>query len=282
MASGLIHIAPRSTDLMTCVESAARLTGRPPRPLFLQALLQLPRIANAIGFASAELTQPILTELAMELPCSEAWSVAGSVGSSPRSLRFHSACPDEVREVMERFHYLRSARLDGRVYGLSSERGRLVAFCASSPLDVDRLGDLLRHEHRVTATARVLSRVFAFDGAPSNTISYLLSRAGRSERRLGTTDWVTYVNPNMGFTGVSYLASGWHLLGDEPGTTYRYLDNRYTTDRELAVRFGPHDDDTYSRLLSDRFAKSKMPLAPLRVFSQHLSNSRSVTVKNLT
>jgi hypothetical protein len=80
----------------------------------------------------------------------------------------------------------------------------------------------------------------------------------------------------MGFTGVSYLASNWHQLGDEPGTTYRYLDNRYITDRELAARFGLHDDDSYHLLLGDRFARSKMPLAPLLVFSQHFSKPRSM------
>jgi hypothetical protein len=94
----------------------------------------------------------------------------------------------------------------------------------------------------------------------------MLSRAAREERRLGVTDFVTYVNPNMGFTGSSYRASGWHLLGVEPGTTYRYIDDRYITDRELSGRFGGHDDGAYKRLLGRRFAVSVMPLAPLLVF----------------
>jgi len=279
MAPGLrIQVAPRSSDLMACVESVARLTGRPRGALHLQALLQLPRIADENGLATAALVEPLLRELAWELPASLEWSVGTNPDSSPSSLRFQDVNLDEGRKVMERFHYLRSARLDGRIYGLREETGRLVALAVSSPLDVDRLTDLLRSEQAATATARVLSRVFAFEGAPPNTISYLLSKGGRSERRLGVTDWVTYVNPNMGFSGVSYLASAWHLLGEEPGTTYRYLDNRYTTDRELAAKFGPHDDDAYARLLGDRFAKSKMPLAPLLVFSRHLSKSHSVSV----
>lgn len=277
MRAGLkMRVAPRSPDLIACVESVARLANRSVGPLHLQSLLQLPRIADEDGLASVALVEPLLQELASELPVSEEWSVDDSVGSSPRSLRFRNVALDEGCAVMERFHYLRSARLDGRVYGLSSEAGRLVALCVSSPLDVRGLSDLLRREQRATDTARVLSRVFAFEGAPQNTISYLLSRAKRSEHRHGITDWVTYVNPNMGFTGVSYLASGWHLLGEEPGTTYRYLDNRYITDRELATKFGLHDDAAYNRLLGQRFGKSKMRLAPLLVFSEHFSRAHSM------
>jgi hypothetical protein len=271
-----IRIASGSSDLIMCVESAAKSTGRPANPLQLQALLQLPRIADRNGFVPTVLAESFLRELANEIPVTEEWSVAAFVGKSPRSLHFQEILLDEGLEVMRRFHYLRSARLDGRIYGLRSETGRLVAVCVSSPLDVDRLTDLLQSEQRVTRTARVLSRVFVFEGAPSNTISYLLSRATRAERRLGITDWVTYVNPNMGFTGVSYLASNWHKIGDEPGTTYRYLDKRYITDRELAAKFGAHDDHTYRRFLGDRFAKSKMPLAPLLVFAQHFSKSPSM------
>src|SRR5262249_33435035 len=74
----------------------------------------------------------------------------------------------------------------------------------------------------------------------------------------GITDFVTYVNPNMGFTGSSYLASGWRMLGDEPGTKYRYLDDRYITDRRLAVTFGKHDDASYRKILGDRFSVSNM------------------------
>jgi hypothetical protein len=99
----------------------------------------------------------------------------------------------------------------------------------------------------------------------------MLSRVAREERCLGVTDLLTYVNPNMGFRGTSYRASGWQLLGIESGTKYRYIDGRYITDRKLAARFGSHSDDTYQRLLSDRFAVSAMPLEPLLVFHSGLT-----------
>jgi hypothetical protein len=266
-----VWVSAQSTDLIECVEHCARVRGKPIGPLFLQALLQLPRIANENGFAPRSSVEQLLHELAQELPNNSEWIVQDVLIQSPRCLQFEKVGLEEGRAIMARFHYLRSPRLDGRLYGLRSQGGQVVAICVSSPLDVQGLGDLLRRNGREPVTARVLSRVFAFEGAPRNTISYLLSRAAREERRCGITDWVTYVNANMGFSGVSYVASGWHLLGEEPGTTYRYLDNRYITDRQLAANFGLHDDDTYTNILGARFAKSKMRLSPLMVFSQKLS-----------
>ena len=211
----------------------------------------------------------LLAELVQELPRATEWLVPDAT-ASPRSLRFDRVDPDTAHDVMERFHYLRSPRTDGRSYGLSTGGGRLVALCVSSPLDVKGLRELLSSRARPTEFARVMSRVFAFEGAPNNSISFMLSRAGREERGFGVTDLVTYVNPNMGFNGSSYRASGWDLLGIEPGTKYRYLDGRYTTDRELAARCGRHDDEKYRRLLGRRFAVSVMPLEPLLVFHARL------------
>ncbi|HSS50954.1 MAG TPA: hypothetical protein VLX28_18590 [Thermoanaerobaculia bacterium] len=263
-------VAPCEPALLECVEIAARESGCPHGPLYLQALLQLPRLADGCGCVPISLVQILLAELAEELPAREEWLVP-DVGLSPRSLRFHEVAEAKARDVMERFHYLRSPRWDGRAYGLSTAADDLVALCVSSPLDVPRLGNLLITHGRPAERARSISRVFAFEGAPHNNISYLLSRAAKAERLLGATDFVTYVNPNLGFTGTSYRASGWTPLGDEPGTAYRYLDERYITDRELARRFGRHDDRTYRRLLGSRFAVSIMPLAPLLVFHRSLS-----------
>lgn len=269
-------VAAHDLELMTCIHSIARAAARPITPLRLQALLQLPRIADRAGFVPVPAAKSLLVELAQELPTTSEWFVRDSA-LSPRLLVFHEIDVGRTRTVMERFHYLRSPRLDGRAYGLSTQSGQLVALCVSSPLDVARLGNLLVAQARSMYQARVISRVFAFEGAPKNSISYLLSRSARAERRLGVTDFVTYVNPNMGFNGSSYRASGWDVIGDEPGTTYRYLDGRYITDRSLAAQFGQHDELTYRNLLGRRFAISLMPLEPLLVFHTQIDGIRNAS-----
>lgn len=271
----MCRIGRREPELLNRVESIALAADRPVRPLHLQALLQLPRLADIRGFVPSAMVDSLLAELVQELPRATEWLVPHA-SASPRSLCFRGVNPDTAHDVMERFHYLRSPRTDGRSYGLSTGDGRLVALCVSSPLDVKGLRELLSSRARPTEFARVMSRVFAFEGAPNNSISFMLSRAGREERSFGVTDLVTYVNPNMGFTGSSYRASGWDLLGTEPGTRYRYLDGRYTTDRELAGRFGRHDDEEYYRLLGPRFAVSVMPLEPLLVFHARLAQRAGI------
>jgi len=252
-------------DLTNYVESVAQATKRPTRPLHLQVLLQLPRIADPFGFVPTWEIENLLFELARELPVSREWLVPDA-GLSPRSLSFNVVEARIADDVMRRFHYLHSPRTDGRAYGLCTVNDHLVAICVSSPLDVTHVRDLVVSNGRPADFARVISRVFVFEGAPSNTISYMLSRVARVERQLGVTDLVTYVNPNMMFTGGSYRASGWRPIGEEPGTRYRYLDARYITDRELAARFGRHEDKTYRHLLGSRFAFSTMPLRPLLIF----------------
>lgn len=268
-ASLTCRVGPRERLLLDCVESAASTANRPPRPLLLQALLQLPRVADRRGVARIAVIKRLLDELAQELPVASEWLLADII-SSPRELNVEALNSATASDVMQRFHYLRSPRTDGRAYGLRTGANRLVALCVSSPVDVARLDDLLASDGRTQAKARVISRVFAFEGAPSNSISYMLSRVAREERRHGVTDLVTYVNPNMGFHGSSYRGSGWQLLGIEGGTTYRYVDGRYITDRELARKFGAHSDEAYQRLLGGRFGVSVMLLDPLLVFHSQL------------
>lgn len=262
-------VAPDQHLLLSQVETWARSSGRPVRPLHLQALLQAPRLADHLGFVSLRELDRLIGELALEIPGSEEWT-ARYAAPSPQSFEFGEIDPDQARIVTERFHYLRSPRSDGHAYGLSADDGSLVAICVISPLDVSHLQHMLSSHGRSPQHAQVVSRVFAFEGAPKNCISYLLSRCAHEERRRGVADLVTYVNPNMGFTGISYRASGWSLLGDEPGTTYRYLDGRYITDRELEKRFQRRRDSFCCRMLGERFAVSIMPLQPLLVFQSAL------------
>jgi hypothetical protein len=136
--------------------------------------------------------------------------------------------------------------------------------------DVDLLRGLAAQASFRPERSRVLSRVFAFPHVPPNAISTLLSRIARKQKLLGVDLLLTYVNPNVGFTGASYRASNWTLIGGEPIHAYCYVDERYITNRELDRKFGSHDPARLSYLLGPRFASSVMVLSPLLVFARRL------------
>lgn len=265
-----IHVAPDSAPLRSLVAAVADRWGVPRRALELQALMHLPRLASSDGFVQAGANREI-GALAATLPPMTQWQgpLRGCRTETVQAGDLHFDIVDEsvARLLCERFHYLHSHRPASRYWGLFLETGASlpVALAVVSPLDVPRLRALLPAA-ATPGSASVVTRVFTFDGAPYNTISRLLGRVLRTERGRGTSALVTYVNPSLGFSGTSYRAAGWSLLGEEPGTTYRYLDGRYATDRELVRRFGTADDNRLTTRLGDRYRRSRMPLAALKVF----------------
>jgi hypothetical protein len=266
MSNRRLTLRPDDPTLALLIERQAASSDVPRRPLQLQSLLHLPRLAQHDRTVDLDEAAGQVEELATTLPPRQKWRAQGDVATastlSPRAVSEMTA-----REICERFHYLRSHRVSSTYLGLfaGGER-RPVALVVLSPFDMTSLIPLLP---RGVDQARigVVSRVFAFEGVPRNTISRLLSFARTIAVANGTEALITYVNPNLGFTGVSYRASGWHLSGDQPGTTYRYLDGRYVTDRYLADQFGAGSPNEWARLLGRRYSTSKMPLDPLLVFT---------------
>ena len=94
-----------------------------------------------------------------------------------RSL-FGEVTDSQAKVVLENFHYLRSYRYESQHFGLLWEdqgQSRLMAMATLSPFDLSHLEPLIVGKAEPSEVT-VLSRVFAFDWAPRNTISYLLSR----------------------------------------------------------------------------------------------------------
>lgn len=227
------------------------------RDLLLQALLHLPRIADAGGTVAAAQAVDEIERLrarrAAEFAPLAALAEAPAAAPRLQDLEVRTVERAHAAPILDHFHYLRSARRDSLTIGALHD-GRVAALCCFSPLDLPAVADRLPVDR--PTEAMVVSRVFAFDWAPRNVVSYTLARAAAilGETRPDVRLLLTYLNPNMGFSGASYRSANWVPLGIETGTRYAYLDERYVTDREL-VRLPPSD--------RARVEFSKMPLRPL-------------------
>jgi hypothetical protein len=230
------------------------------RDLLLQSLIHLPRIAGRDGVVSDEaaaretrrqwqLRQDELAPLA-------ALAAAPTEPLSLQDLSVGIVPADAAEPVLAHFHYLRSFRGDS-VNFAALHQGRIVALCSLSPLDLPELAD--RFPITSLDDAKVVSRVFAFDWAPRNVVSYLLARAEHVAECSDARMLITYLNPNLGFTGASYRAANWRALGVEKGTRYAYFRGRYITDRRLAQ---------LSASERSHVEISRMPLAPLVIYGR--------------
>jgi hypothetical protein len=240
LVRALVHVEPATVEALVQVQAAERGFGEKTvlptqRDLLLQSLIHLPRIAGRDGNVSKgaaareirrqwELRHDELTPLA-------ALAAAPTEPPGLESLSVEIIAADAAQPILAHFHYLRSFR-PGSVNVAALYQGRIVALCSLSPLDLPELAQRLP----ITSLgeAAVVSRVFAFDWAPRNIVSYLLARVGQVAGLSDTRMLITYLNPNLGFTGASYRAANWRTIGVEKDTCYAYFRGRYITDRRLA------------------------------------------------
>jgi hypothetical protein len=247
---------------------ARRHAGRgvSPRALEVESLLHLPRLADSTGLVRRAPADAEVARLSRRLhtfyqPVEEVLCPP-AVTPELSDLRFGVVEEPVAAIVAKHLHYLHSPRRQSLHFGSYTSERRLVAMVSLSRLDIPPIAAALPDRVNPEETV-VLSRVFAFDWAPRNTISHLLANV---ERRLREAQQeirllLTYLNPNLGFDGASYRAANWSLYGYEAGTRYGYLDDDYITDREIA-RLPAAD--------RRRVVYSLMPLAPLMLFGRLL------------
>jgi hypothetical protein len=275
----LLQVQPESPELDAIACAAARRHGVPPHEVFVRLLLHLPRDADARGMVESRLaareSERVARDLAAATDRYSAWQAPPAAGAlDVGAIDLVSASEATARVVLERFHYLSSFRPGSEhLAGVlrDGDEERLVALLTISALDVPTIAARLPRNVEPDRVA-VLSRVFAFDWAPRNTLSFLMARAVRTLRNRAKPPrlLVTYLNPNVGFSGASYRAANWVLWARESGTRYAYLDGRYTSDRELLRRFGSTDADALDADRDGKLTFSKMPLRPLDLYAYPL------------
>jgi len=264
------HISVKSLRLLTLLY-LPRLMDRANPPDFLTLMAEIKRLGLLIR-------SQIDRYLAWQKP-------PVKLLVSPRETVFTEATEAEARVIHERFHYLASFRPNSLHFGLRDPAtNRLAALATLSAFDLEHVVSHLQPEIKATEI-KMISRVYCFDWAPHNSISYLLGQIVKKcdleEPKVKLL--LTYVNPNMGFSGASYKASNWILFAREWGTRYAYLDDRYITDRNLAHIFGTANPQRLCDLLGPRFQVTDIPLAPLFLYAysvdariRHLNSETSI------
>jgi hypothetical protein len=237
----------------------------------VRLLLSLPRLASSTGLVDRQVALPEADRLAARLAARTAafaaWQDAPRSGLRASDLALALAAEDDARTILERFHYLESFR-PGSEHYTGTIDGQIAALLTVSPLDLE---PIQRHLPSGVSPCEVavLARVFSFDWAPKNTLSFLMARLAQELRARARPPrlLLTYLNPNVGFTGASYRAANWRLWARERGTRYSYLDNEYITDRALARRFGTANESRLQERLGDRVVFSRMVLDPLELYA---------------
>ncbi len=244
------------------------------RLLLRRVLLHLPR------FTDDELNDPAFVRLEVERRAEEVARRRLDLAKDllvPRTLAgpMQGAVLDLVPEelagqVHQGWHYLASPRA-GVHLGLFARAGcraaDLLALATLSPLDVPYLTALLPGGHDPGA-ALVLSRLVAADDVPPNTMTHFM---GRMFEWLRTSHHeirilLSYLNPNLAFSGSVYRASNWQLFAREPKQQVFYVDGSYVTDREVIRRFGTNDPALLPLHDGSPLSISRQHLLPLEVF----------------
>jgi len=183
-------------------------------------------------------------------------------------------------EIVHRaHHYLGSFRGDAVHLGLyhqevDSHASYLMSVVSLSPFDLMHIADALPYGLR-PEQVMVLSRLFAFHWSPHNTISHTLGRVfcWLRERLPHIKMLITYLDPNLGFSGSVYKATNWVLFGRERKKRYLYLDSDYITDRQLIRIYGTADFHELRTRLGDRLSCSLSSLEPLEIFVYFLDDA---------
>jgi len=260
----------RSATEETVVLESGRF-GVDSRFLIRRALLHLPRFDGPEIFEEETIRKEVkrLAEKVRVRPSRP------SVSDTEKACtRFTLVRREMAKVVHEQFHYIGAFR-EGLHFGLFAEdHDELPAVIATcSDLDIEHLAQYLP-SGLTSANALLASRVFAFSWAPRNSISFLFGRI-RQWLRLHSHPaqlLFSYVNPNLGFDGASYRASGWRLVGQKQ-IGYRYWNGDYITARECWRMMGASSENGDPCCCS-LLTMSNYSLEPLQIWALDTAHGR--------
>jgi len=254
--------------LASAIEDCSLGMDVDPRDLRKQLLLHLPRFEFSELFRDTILGDEVLRigrKLADLQHGYHSWSNRPRIPFlDKRRVDVRPCAPNIAQEIYRRFHYIGSGRNGLVNLGAYSQDFPDIPFAiaALSEMDIAQLETTFPRLQR--RSVLVLSRVFAFNWAPKNSISFLLGAVRQWVRQNSpqVRTLITYVNPNLEFTGGSYMSANWRLLVETP-TQYLYLHNDYITYRTF-LQLDPR--------MQSETKHSLYELEPLRLLSYSLKD----------
>ena len=187
--------------------------------------------------------------------------------------------PIKAKAIFGNLHYLRSYRPDSIAYALfHPQTNQPLVACTISPLQWENLAQLIVQNIGVPQEAVMdVSRVFAFEQAPKNSISALLSRVRLALRQSHPEIELlsTAVDQNLGFRGSSYKASNWQLFCEVQPRPYLYFDSKYLTVRQIREMFGEKQWEEIAKSSNGRFQISTAPLLNSLIYIQRIKNDKN-------
>lgn len=229
--------------------------------LYRQLMLHLPRFSLKElqdGNLIVREAERLAARLIARRRCIEDWIRRTQIPRLDRPSLFLQECSSDLaRQVHERLHYIASYRQGVAHLGLCNWDEPPLGLATLSRMDIEHLKNVFPSSDQ-RERVLILSRIFAFDWAPRNSISFLLGQVVRWIRKKlpHVNILLTYLNPNLGFTGSSYLAANWYPWMEKP-VRYSYLGGDYISHRTLSS-LAPH--------LLELVRCSQYPLAPLRIY----------------
>lgn len=249
------------------------------RDLLRQVLLQIPRLTaaqradhGAVRFEVERVGKRILEDRA-EARRNGVWPNAQPIQVDRVDLL--SVQSPATAVLLRCFHYLRSPRDVVWTFGVFPRDGTMNAIPHAlftiSEFDLPHIAEVLPNgvsPHEVM----VLSRVYVSPFAPRNLISRAMSLL---PARMATCApavrlLVSYINPNLGFSGASLRAANWQLLCLEHRNHYLYQNGDYLTEREAIRRFGTCEFQSLRSIVPNIDRSHVAGLQPLHLFAYPL------------
>jgi hypothetical protein len=182
--------------------------------------------------------------------------------------------------VLTSLHYLRGSRPDSLYFALVDPvEGLPVSLCSISPLQWKCVGNQISAQHGIPQEGVWdVSRVYSIDGAPPNAISSLLAKVRIYVRHnMPFVELlVTAVDPNLGFTGVSYRAANWQQWMIVRARPYLYEKGHYVSPRQLREHYGTANLIGLQAKFPQRFQQSKARLLDTMIYCCNVNGETKV------